>query len=362
MEDEALPGLLVWHYDGRTARKRTPRLIAQDGGFMLVDEWGEDGPIPWESLVAREVSGADAVYGLKDRSGWRLGLSGNIPPGISAHLPHVERYGRMVDRFGLGRSSTVFLAIAAVVMFVMLSAPRWIAPYVPPSWERRMGDAIVGDFGGRICNGPGGQAALDVLTSKINPGGAPLEVRVANVDMVNAVALPGGKIIIFDELLKEAASADEVAGVLGHEIGHVQNRDVVQALVRQAGLSVLLGGLGGDAGGLFNAVLSSTYSRDAESNADTAAVKALGAAGISPLGTARFFKRLGAMEAKLGKASVALGYVSSHPLSAGRERVFSGSVVKGKTYTPALTRDQWEAMVDICAKDPKVNREPFFSL
>ena len=360
MEDEAPPGLLVWHYDGRTARKRHPRLIPSRDGFMLVDEGGEDGPIAWADLEAREASGADAVYGLKGRHGWRLGFSGAVPPEILMHLPQVERYGRMVDRFGLGRSSTVFLALAAVTVFLVLSAPRWIAPYVPSSWERRLGDAIVGDFGGRLCNGEGGQAALDKLTKRINPRGLPLDVRVANVDMVNAVALPGGKIIIFQELLQEADSADEVAGVLGHEIGHVQNRDVVQALLRQAGLSVLLGGVSGEAGGAFNALLAATYSREAEANADAAAVAGLAAADISPMGTAGFFRRLAKMEAKLGKASVALGYVASHPLSQAREKVFAGSAVKGRAYTPALTREEWDALVNICHNDKAVKKGSFF--
>jgi len=352
----------VWHYDGRTARRRLPRLTIVPDGFLLADEDGEDGPIAWEALVARDPSGSDPVYGLKGRPGWRLGFAGAIPPEIAPLLPRAERYGRLVDRHGLGRATLVLGAIAAVVLFAVLSAPRWIAPYVPASWERRLGDAIVGDFGGRLCNGPGGQAALNALVRKLDPAGPPLEVRVANIQMVNAVALPGGKIVIFSELLKEAKSPEELAGVLGHEIGHVRHRDVVQALLRQAGLSVVLGGLGGDAGGSFNALLAATYSREAESHADRSAVAALAAAGISPLGTAGFFARLGRMEARLGRAGVALGYVSSHPLSSARERAFARSAVKGRAYAPALTPEQWKALVDICHNDPKVNRTPFFGL
>jgi len=352
----------VWHYDGRTARRRFPALTIVPDGFLLTQEDGEDGPIAWADLVARDPSGGDPVFGLKDRPGWRLGFTGTIPPEIAARLPRAERYGRLVDRHGLGRATAVFGAIAAVILFGVLSAPRWIAPYVPSSWERRLGDAMVGDLGGRLCNGPGGQAALDALVHKLDPAGQPLAVRVANIPMVNAVALPGGKIMIFSELLKEAKSPDELAGVLGHEIGHVRHRDVVQALLRQAGLSVVLGGLGGDAGGSFNALLAATYSREAESHADRNAVDALAAAGISPLGTAGFFARLGKMEAKLGPASMALGYVSSHPLSSARERVFSHSAIPGRAYAPALTPDQWKALVDICRNDPKVTRKPFFGL
>lgn len=48
--------------------------------------------------------------------------------------------------------------------------------------------------------------------------------------MVNAVTLPGGRIVIFSGLLKAATSPDEVAGALGHELGHVRHHDAVHRL------------------------------------------------------------------------------------------------------------------------------------
>lgn len=347
----------LWHFDGQSGLRRVPQILADDAGFTLEDEYGCDGPVPWDALVAQGMSGGDAVYGLKGRPGWRIGLSGTIPPEILAHLPAEARYGGFIDRLGLARAAAIFLVIAAAVVFIVMRAPRWIAPYVPPSFEKKLGDAIVGDFGGRFCNGPGGQAALDALTRQLNPEDLPLKVHVANVPMVNAVALPGGKIIIFEQLLREANSADEVAGVLGHEIGHVANRDVMQALLRQAGLSVILGGMSGDAGGYFNALLSATYSRDAERAADQHSIEVMKRADISPAATAQFFARLGAMEKKLGQASIALNYLSSHPLSGDRERLFAGSAAKGHSYHAALTRDQWDALVDICHSDPVVAKD-----
>lgn len=348
----------VWHFDGLTARRRFPALIADEHGFMLEDEQGRDGPIPWDSLIAREAQGGDAVFGLKGRTGWRLGLGGEVPPEVLLRLPKPERYGRWVDRHGLGRTAAVFAVFAAAALFVLLSAPRWIAPYVPASWEARLGDAIVGDFGGRICNGPGGQPALDALARKLDPGGeGSVEVRVANISMVNAVALPGGKIVIFRGLLQEAVSADEVAGVLGHEIGHVRNRDVLAALLRQAGLSVLLGGLGGDVSGAFNAILSATYSREAEAAADRFSIAALRRAGISGKDTAAFFRRAGDLEKKLGRTRAALSYLSSHPMSDARERLFEQAVPRNAKTVPSLTREQWDALADICHNDRTVKKE-----
>lgn len=342
---------MVWHYDGRTARRRTPRLLPAEDSFTLADELGVEGPFAWTELIARDTMGGEAVYELKGRPGWRLGLGADIPPEIAAHLPHAARYGQWIDRFGLGRSVPVLAVIAFVVGFAILSAPRWIAPYVPTSWERRMGDAMVGDMGKRICRGPGGQAALDALAAKLDPPGAEkIDAYVIDIPMVNAVTLPGGKILVFRGLLADAKSADEVAGVLGHEIGHVRHRDVLAAMLRQMGLSVLLGGIGSDVSGTFNSLLAATYSREAESAADRFALEALGRAGISPGPTAGFFKRLAKGEEKLGRAKLALGYLSSHPMSGARERLFAAGA-KERTWAPALDAAQWTALRDICAND-----------
>ncbi|HBR84283.1 MAG TPA: peptidase, partial [Erythrobacter sp.] len=63
-------------------------------------------------------------------------------------------------------------------------------PRIPAGWERQIGDALVGDFGGRICHTPAGDAALAKLLAKVDPAdNAQDKVRagIANMDMVNAV-------------------------------------------------------------------------------------------------------------------------------------------------------------------------------
>ena len=47
-----------------------------------------------------------------------------------------------------------------------------------------------------------------------------------------------------------------------------------------------------------------------------------------------------------------LVYLSSHPISKGRAATFRKGAAKGAAYTPALSRDEWDALVDICHNDP----------
>jgi beta-barrel assembly-enhancing protease len=356
----------VWHYDGVTGLRHEATLVEDASGFTLAGAGLDLRHYDWADLVYRGEKKEGPFYGLKDDAGWQIGLTDPVPDTLFARLPKPVKYGGIVDRIGFGTAAAAFTAISAAVLYVGFKAPDWIAPYVPMSWEAALGDAMIGDFGGRFCNGPGGQEALDALVKRIEPKGSGLQVRVANINMVNAVALPGGRIVIFRGLLQEAKSPDELAGVIGHEIGHVRNRDVMQSLLRQLGLSVLLGGFGGDASGYVGSLVSATYSREAETKADGFSINLMKQANVSPVDTAGFFARLAGGEGadikgkgkdEASAVSTAIGYLSSHPMSKKREAMFRGSANPKLSYTPAITPQQWRSLVDSCANDPDVKQD-----
>jgi beta-barrel assembly-enhancing protease len=348
----------AWHFDGITAVRRAVEIEMIGSKFFLVERELRHGPFDLADLnFAGNGSGAN-VYGLQSRDGWRLGLEGPVPAELAAHLPKAEKYGRWVDRLGLGRASIAFAAVSAAVVAVVLLSPQWLAPLVPAGIEKKLGDGMVGDFGGRFCDTPAGKAALAKLTASLDSNPDDLQVEVANIDMINAVALPGNKVILFNGLVTQAETPDEVAGVLAHEIGHVRERHVMQGLLRQMGLAVVLGGFDGSGGSTLNGLLSTTYTRDSEREADDHSLTAMKNANVSPVGAADFFRRLSAMDgsdAMNDKGERAMtGYLSSHPLSDERRRLFEKSVVKGQAYKPALSYGEWQELKTMCAKDKDV--------
>ena len=351
----------VWHYDGISGVRRTPQIALEDDGFRLIDNDGAGEFFPFADLVAGDSVGGDTVFGLKRRPGWRIGFADGIPPEIATRLPHGTRYGGVIDRIGLWPAVVVSAVLAAIVIALFLRTPALVARAIPPSVERQLGDIMVGDFGSRACAAPGGPEALSALVGRIDPNDPAIEVRVVNLPIVNAVTLPGGKIVLFDGLIRAATSPDEVAGVVAHEIGHVQGRDVMESLPRQFGLSVLLGGLQGNIGGYTNALLAATYSRAAEARADAYAIRSLSAAHVSPKGTAAFFERLeGTSPGKRRRAQPAnaarmMNYFSSHPVSSDRAVAFASSAKGHRDFTPALDAAAWAKLQAICSGDP--NRE-----
>jgi len=153
--------------------------------------------------------------------------------------------------------------------------------------------------------------------------------KVVDTDEVNAFALPGGWLYINRGLITTAENESELAGVIGHEIGHVDGKHGARAISRHLGaaffLELTMGGknasskqrAGRQIAGLFVGMQQLSYGRDAEREADRFAVESTYAAGIDPVGTATFFEKLMAMQKKepgrLGRL------FSTHPPS--RERV-----------------------------------------
>lgn len=342
----------AWLYDGVDARRKRGDVVVTGAQVLVALDGGAGDRVDPALLMFVEDRGDAFVYGRRDRDGWRLGVSKPVDPALAALLPRPARYGTWIDRVGLVRASLIGGAISAVIVFAVYRLPHWLAPYVPDSVMTAYGDALVGDFGGKFCAGPGGQEALDSLTRRLAPNAKGLNVRVVNLPIVNAAALPGGNIVIFEELLSQASSAEEFAGVLGHEIAHVENRDVAEAMVRELGLGLVVSTLGGDVGGNAHLLLSMRYGREAEARADAASIAAMRRAGISPAPTAKFFDRLARDEAAIGADSDVFVYLSTHPDTRERAVAFR-KAAEGGRFTPALARVQWDALVDICHNDPK---------
>ena len=337
-------------FDGTSAIRHPVTLGWQDAGLAVVRAEGETETIPAAALTFIEHRGDRLVYGHHDRAGWRLLVPLDAAPALLERLPKGAKYGGWIDRVGLIRATAVLAVVSAAAVAVVMTAPSWLGPLVPESWERRIGSALVGDLEPFTCSTPESDAALAALVRQVDDGKTPVTVQLAKIDMVNAVALPGGRILIFDQLVQEAKSPDEVAGVLAHEVGHVRKRHVMQALLRQFGLSVLLSGANSDIGGTLGGVAAMGYSREAEREADTYSRMRLAAADISPAATAAFFGRLRKLDPTAGNPQ--LSYLNSHPDTAEREQAFKAAVKPDIPYRPALTAAQFQALRQACAKDP----------
>lgn len=144
---------------------------------------------------------------------------------------------------------------------------------------------------------------------------------------VNAFALPGGFIYVNRGLIERADRLDQLAGVLGHEIGHVVQRHSVQQLEKQTktGVAVEIGcrltdlcnnDVARAAIQVGGAALFARYSRQDEAEADSVAVEFMIDAGIDPRGIPVLFRQL--IEERRRSPARIEAFFASHPLEEDR--------------------------------------------
>lgn len=338
-------------YDGVTAHPHDVVVEVGDAALLIRQESGWSDTVDPGILRRLDAGKASLRLGRTDLSGWRLILPPDAEGQLKPLLGREERYGRWIDRVGLVPALVVGGLITVSVVAIGYIAPHWIAPHVPMSWERNVGSAIVGDFGSMRCRSAKGQRALEALVERVAPGATrgPNGIKVAALDVpvFNAAALPGGYIVVFKPAITET-DPEALAGVLAHEVAHVRRRHVTEALIRELGIGALIRLFAGNVGANAEQIVSLSYTRENEAQADTDAIGMLSQAHISPQPTAQLFKRL-SREAPEFSAE----FLESHPLSSKRAEKFAAAFDPGISYEPALSRDQADALFDICRKAVK---------
>ncbi|HXJ36334.1 MAG TPA: M48 family metalloprotease [Candidatus Eisenbacteria bacterium] len=181
---------------------------------------------------------------------------------------------------------------------------------------------------------------------------------------INAFAVPGGYVFVFAGLLEKAASDDEIAGVLGHEMGHVRGHHIVRqqatgtvwtaAALLGVLLSVVNPVLG--AGAIAAAQTAQLkYSREFEQEADYLGLGTMSQAGYDPHSLASFFKQL-LVEQRVNPAGVP-PYMLSHPVTEERvahvESIIDAQKLKTPRGRPAASPELAEVQAVVRAKtDP----------
>jgi predicted Zn-dependent protease len=205
--------------------------------------------------------------------------------------------------------------------------------------EIRIGDELAAQYATDSGRFTPEQAALQRYIQKVGGKLAAKAHRklpfkfhlVADDNLINAFALPGGQVYIGTGMLNMMTSEDELAAVLGHEIEHVDHyhcaeRVQIEAHMRKVNLEVL-----GELAKIPLAVWQTGYNKDEELEADREGIRLAVAAGYSPYGALQMFEQLAKLhseyvihakspEQELSEVAIQglTGYFRSHPLPSER--------------------------------------------
>ncbi len=239
-------------------------------------------------------------------------------------------------------------AIGLGVAFALGLSP--LAHVIPWSWEKRLSYAL--DFGSsrQECRySPQAHELLQRVVKRIYPldsedSAFSIDLQIVKNPVVNAYAVLGGKISINSGLLKQAESPEEVAGVLAHEIGHVQHRHIMEGTIARVltaeGINIIFGGHS-TAADWTQFFLNMNFTRSQEALADEEGLRRLQKAHVDNQAFKRFFERM----EKLGSMPA---FLSDHPSNHLRSEMIAKFDNQG--ITPIMTQDEWTILRASCSE------------
>lgn len=362
------------YFDGETARSHRVEVEIRANAVQIYGQAGILANWDYDDLrrvpgTSRESSMIEVAPSYDSDERLKLEDSDAVRALRVAHR-HVDKRppaNRSAIVRALGWTGAAVGALAFIVFVAIPALTPQIAAMIPIEKQVSLGEQVeklISDVGlvGETCTTPEGSAALDKMTAKLTDGldlRIPVRVNVVNSPIINAVALPGGRVLIFFPLLEQAESADEVAGILGHEIGHVQEQHPLKGALRSSASAGVIGLFFGDfagaglVAGLGERLMNASYTRDAERDADQFAIERMAAANASSAEMAKFFARL---RTKVGDGGVLGGYLASHPSFSEREAALTAAAIK-EGAEPILAEAEWEALRQICQNTDESDKE-----
>lgn len=246
------------------------------------------------------------------------------------------------------------LLVGALLVWGGLTGIRWLAARVvtrfPVSLDKQIGRHAAEGILQRETQ-CADQRPLGAIVDRFRPH-LPTEFRDIHAyllkdEQVNAFALPGGDLFVLSGLVRQAKSTDEVAGVLGHEVGHAVLRHGMRRIARQASLTIVLALLVGGTDDVASSLVYTAsdlgalrFDRDDEREADDFGLDLCARAGIDTRSLAEFLGRL---------PSSPVAWLSTHPSSdERRERLLQKArMASTTTDRPLPTIDE---MRQACGK------------
>ena len=263
-------------------------------------------------------------------------------------------------------SAGILVLIFSAYVFIK-TVPSFLADQmvekIPIEWEVTVGQSILEML--PVARKPDQevlkvlQDAVDFLKQSLqgNPSPYDLKVYILPVKQANALALPGGPIVIFEGLLYKAESPEELAGVLAHEIQHILLRHSTRGILRNMAESMLVTIFLGDMNSVMEGIVQLAgqletlgLSREMEAEADQKGMELILSANIDPHGMIRIFEKLMQEESKelpqgktVSKENDFSSYFSTHPSGQNRlarlEKQMNSHA--NKTWTPLFPNLDW---------------------
>ena len=348
------------YFDGESIRSYGVQVSLQKNAITInFEDIEKKNPIVWSSeellLLSEPIDNRQAMLGSQFMPKARLIMDSehynqlqHLISKSNIHHGHVTSPWRTLILIAIICTAALF----GFLWSLRFTAP-WVAQWVPPSWDDRLGRYVVKKISttGLECIDPAGKRALQTMVislSKHHNVVYPFDVKVLEFDkkLVNAFAVPGFHIIIMHGLISFADSPDEVAGVLAHEMGHALKHHPTEGLIHRLTLNLIMTAAFGSTFDLGTEFLSAKHTREHELEADNIAIQLLKESNVSNKGLLKFFNKMKKDEDDIPFVN---DYFGSHP--ATKLRIEAVQQMEEDTkLKPILSDKEWKDLKGICKK------------
>ena len=177
------------------------------------------------------------------------------------------------------------------------------------------------------------------IVNKNNINRREIKLHIVDSDEVNAFALPDGHLIINSQLIIQAENQEELAGVIAHELAHIELNHISEKLAKEIGLTVVISAVTGNNNQAITKIVktltSTAFDRKNEEEADLTAVIYLENANINPVPFSKFLNKLATEEVDDTYPT----WLSTHPNSEYRAKSVIKAMNKSKTnYSEVISK------------------------
>lgn len=353
-------------YDGRTARRLAVTVVPGPDGFTIERD-GAPGRF-WRYADLRLMQGGEPGEPVRlerdfpEARGVRIET---IVVDDPAFWRTIEAGGKLRSEHGLRavrplEAALAFIGAAAIGLWVYLwgatAVGAALAAVAPQAWEERLGEIAASQIApedDRCSDRVMLESVQTIVDRLLEAKDVDYEYRLVVADGdINAFAAPGGYLILWNGLLRKTDSPEELAGVLAHEIEHVERRHSTRSIFRDMTWRALIAAMtGGDAGGAAGigsmiSLANLAHHRDAEASADRGGLDRMIAAGVDPEGMVEIFRKFQEME---GEGADAFVYFSTHPSTSERIEYLETAAAEAEVETkPLLPSVNWRRVRRAC--------------
>lgn len=329
MPDASPPPFFGLYYDGATARARSVRCTVSQGQLHIQGD-GVDRTEPIATVTLSDQLGSSPrKLSLPDGASVEAPLSAELALALGSARGHASWVARLEARW-------LYAVLALIASMAFIAAGYiWGLPLASKVIAQRLSPNIIDSLGEQTMKALDGGMVAPSRISTARQQNLKDRLRIMRGQDAalpphtllfrdgrgigaNALALPNGNIVVTDQLMALATNDDQVLAVIGHELGHLQQRHALRGLIQGSILAAVAAWYAGDisalAVGLPVLLLQTGYSREFEREADRYGANFLLANGLSPALLAEMLERLESAH----KGGSGPDYFSTHPDTAER--------------------------------------------